>query len=111
MYTITAADMQTIRALAKAIPPVTRTVPRELTGAQLLELGIVELNGQPILEQLTYTVPVLVEANLVEVITRIVRQEGMDEVQAIVEQLRTGRPMLTVMGTVMFSRTGTSIAA
>lgn len=111
MYTVTAADLQTIRDLAKAIPPVTRTVPRELTGTQLLELGITELDGQPVMEQLTYTVPVIMEANLVEVITRLVRQEGMDQVHAVVQQLRTGRPMLTVMGTVMFSRTGTSIAA
>lgn len=106
MYTLTKQDIETIRELAKAIPPVTRTVQRQLTGAQLMELGYTELNGLPIMEQLTYEVPVLLEANMVEVITRIVRQEGMDRVQAIVDQLRTGRPMLTCMGTVMFSRTG-----
>lgn len=111
MYKLTPQDIDTIRELAKAIPPVTRTVQRELTGAQLLELGYGEVNGQPIMEQLMYRMPVLQEANLVEVITRIVRQEGMDQVQAIVQQLRTGRPMITCMGTVMFSRTGDRAAA
>jgi hypothetical protein len=105
MYKPTPQDIETIKQLAKAIPPVVKHVKRDMLGSVLLEMGYTHWNHKPIDPIEVYAVDTLLTANLVKVITRIVEAEGMEVVNDVVDQLRTGRPMVTSMGTVMFSRT------
>lgn len=104
MYTITPQDMEAIRELAASIPPVQRTVLRDIPGHQLLELGITAMDGDPVLSGLVYRVPVIVQANLITAISNAVRREGPGAMREVVDRLRSGRPMLTTMGTLMYNR-------
>jgi hypothetical protein len=103
MYKPTPQDIETIKLLAQALPPVQRHVSRKLLGSALQDLGYVSWNHKPIVPTQIYEVNTILCANLVQVIIRIVEREGMDVVNDVVNQLRTGRPMITSMGTVMFT--------
>jgi hypothetical protein len=102
-HTLTNKDLEAITQLASAIPPVRKHVKRRMTGAELHDLGVYTLNGQPVERLCSYMVDTILEANLVKVLTNICRKEGVERLHDAVDMLRNGRPHITKYGTLQFS--------
>lgn len=103
MHKLTSADLATIQQLAKALPAVSAPVTRQLTGQQLIDMGITTHNGAPVDPLCSYTMTITKMVNMVKVLQDYARQHGAHNIHMVVEHLQHGRPVVTKYGAIQLN--------
>lgn len=76
--------MQRLTALAATMPEPAQQCTRKLTGKQLIDMGFTAWEGEEVVLDRIYEVPVRVQTNIVRHLTRLYRKKGMDAVNTFV---------------------------